>query len=139
MISSTKPSSPTKACSRLDASTSVSSFAAHCSRNCSGSRPIWILSVIIEEGVCRQNYRNGSLLNLHTQQLQDTLQLVVTEKSDFQGAFSLAVSNLDFRSKPLAKSVFNIANMRVTRRRNRPSLHAACRSSSGLFGLQPRD
>src|SRR5882762_8101761 len=105
MISSTNPSRPTKACKRLAASTSVSSLAAHCSRNSSGSLGISRTSVFIEDYILKRgatSWRPKSVsLNFHAEDFQNPLQLLVAEKPDLEQTLALTIAKLHFGAKAL--------------------------------------
>src|SRR5438045_7724207 len=102
MISSTKPSSPTNACKRLAASTCVKSLAAHCSRNSSGSRTNCVVSPF-----------KLALLDLHSENLQQPFQFTVAKVANFNGAFSLPITEMDFGSEPFAQAALNVGDVRV--------------------------
>src|SRR5437899_3046138 len=118
MISSTKPSSPTNACRRLAASTNVSSLAAHCSRNSSGSRGMSLCSVFIDDyGFKTPSTKrsSGLLLNFHPENFQNSLQLLVAKKPNFKQTFSLPVAKLHFGAEAFAKTVLHVPDMRIKR------------------------
>src|SRR4026209_1080809 len=93
MISSTKPSSPTKAFKRLAASTFVSRRAAECSRNSPGS---------IEK-----------LIELYSDDLEDAIEIVIVEEADFERSFALFVTQLDLGAEALSQPVLQIGNVRT--------------------------
>src|SRR5439155_22873330 len=101
-----------------------------CSRNSSGSFAISLTSLFISDNGAR-----GASLNLHAENLQNPLQLLIVEKPNLQQSFSLPIAKLHLSAKALAQSVLDISDMRV----ERAARHGLriFRSAARLLILQP--
>src|SRR5882724_6404347 len=107
MISSTKPSRPTKALMPLICSAPASRLCAHRSRSSS----VFISKTSFTKA------SPVSLINLYPHDLQNPLQLLVAEKSDVERAFALLIFQANLRAETLAQPVFEIGHIRILRER----------------------
>ena len=74
------------------------------------------------------------LVRVEAQNLEDSLQFSITEKSNFQSSPTFGVTQMDFGAEPFPQPVFQAANVRVTQRR-RHGLLCPCNGVS-LTGLE---
>src|SRR5713101_1731784 len=137
MISSTKPSRPTNALSRLAGSTMVSSRAATCSRNSDGS--------LIKEYDClpapSASWRGpvrkqAGSAHLDSHDLKDPLEFVIAEKANIERAGALPIAQPDLGGQAFAQPIFEIGDVRVAIGRGGFAAGGGAAASRGLLQVR---